>query len=173
MAQFSASVAAVCRALLCLALALPELSLPVAQGTENLIVQAAGASFPNLVYQDLIFAYQFVAPNVKMSYLSTGSGGGQCRIRVRADAQIKFPAAALTIPTPTHWHWYRMLRQRCCCAPKHVVSRFACRGTGVELSRPAATGLQQTLQQRYQRVESYRLGRLRFPVQGHRLRGLS
>jgi ABC-type phosphate transport system substrate-binding protein len=82
MAPFRASVAAVGRALLCLALALPELSLPVAQGTENLIVQAAGASFPNLVYQDLIFAYQFVAPNVKMSYVSTGSGGGTCRMKV-------------------------------------------------------------------------------------------
>ena len=168
--------------LLCLSLAVLALPFCAAlEGAEKelkaqkakVVLQAAGASFPNLVYQDLIFAYQFVAPNVKMSYLSTGSGGGQCRIRVRADAQIKFPAAALTIPTPTHWHWYRMLRQRCCCAPKHVVSRFACRGTGVELSRPAATGLQQTLQQRYQRVESYRLGRLRFPVQGHRLRGLS
>ena len=66
------------RALLCLALA-----LPLAQGAERIIVQAAGASFPNLVYQDLIFAYQFVAPHVKMSYLSTGSGGGQCRIKVR------------------------------------------------------------------------------------------
>ena len=77
MAQFSASVAAVCRALLCLALA-----LPLAQGTEKSIVQAAGASFPNLVYQDLIFAYQFVAPNVKMSYVSTGSGGGTCRMKV-------------------------------------------------------------------------------------------
>ena len=86
---------AVGRALLCLSLAVLALPFCAAQEGDaqaqtasqkkQVVLQAAGASFPNLVYQDLIFAYQFVAPHVKMSYLSTGSGGGQCRIKVRVD----------------------------------------------------------------------------------------
>ena len=86
---------AVGRALLCLSLAVLALPFCAAQEgaaqaqtasqKKQVVLQAAGASFPNLVYQDLIFAYQFVAPHVKMSYLSTGSGAGQCRIKVRVD----------------------------------------------------------------------------------------
>ncbi len=49
-------------------------------------LRGTGASFPALVYQDLIFAYQFVKPNVKLSYLSTGSTAGKCRIQVRSRA---------------------------------------------------------------------------------------
>jgi hypothetical protein len=49
-------------------------------------VRGVGASFPALVYQDLIFAYQFVKPNVKLSYLGSGSGSGKCRIQVRSRA---------------------------------------------------------------------------------------
>jgi hypothetical protein len=49
-------------------------------------LRGTGASFPALVYQDLIFAYQFVKPNVKLSYLSTGSSAGKCRIQVRSRA---------------------------------------------------------------------------------------
>ena len=109
MDQFRPRVAAVGRALLCLALA-----LPLAQGTEHIIVQAAGASFPNLVYQDLIFAYQFVAPNVKMSYVSTGSGGGKCRIKV-----ISMPITLVQLASPATQH-------SSCRAQTHVVSRFAC-----------------------------------------------
>jgi ABC-type phosphate transport system substrate-binding protein len=45
-------------------------------------VRGVGASFPALVYEDLIFAYQFVKPNVKLSYLGSGSGSGKCRIQV-------------------------------------------------------------------------------------------
>ncbi len=99
MALIRAGGAASCaggRALLCLKLAVLALPFCAAlEGAEGaaqaqtssqkptVVLKAAGASFPNLVYQDLIFAYQFVAPHVKMSYLSTGSGGGQCRIKVR------------------------------------------------------------------------------------------
>ena len=108
MASFRARVAAVGRALLCLALA-----FPFAQGTERIIVQAAGASFPNLVYQDLIFAYQFVAPNVKMSYVSTGSGGGKCRIKVSS-----MPATLVLLAS--HATQYSFCR-----AQKRVVLRFA------------------------------------------------
>jgi hypothetical protein len=82
------------RSLLCLSLvlALPfcaaqegAAQAQTASQKQQVVLQAAGASLPNLVYQDLIFAYQFVATHVKMSYLSTGSGGGQCRIKVRVD----------------------------------------------------------------------------------------
>lgn len=32
-------------------------------------ILAAGASFPDRVYQDAIFAYSFVEPDVKMTYV--------------------------------------------------------------------------------------------------------
>jgi len=93
--SFSGAAGAVGRALLCLSLAVLALPFCAAQEgasqaqtasqKKEVVLQAAGASFPNLVYQDLFFAYQFVAPHVKMSYLSTGSGGGQCRIKVMVD----------------------------------------------------------------------------------------
>ena len=108
MARLRAWVAAVGRALLCLALA-----LPLAQGAERIIVQAAGASFPNLVYQDLIFAYQFVAPNVQMSYVSTGSGGGKCRIKVSS-----MPITLVLLAS-------HAIQYSSCRAQKHVVFRFA------------------------------------------------
>ncbi|EKX39975.1 hypothetical protein GUITHDRAFT_54195, partial [Guillardia theta CCMP2712] len=41
---------------------------------------AAGATFPEELYMDAMFAYQFVDPTVSMSYLPTGSGGGKNRI---------------------------------------------------------------------------------------------
>ena len=114
MAQFRARVAAVGRALLCLALA-----LPLAQGTEHIIVQAAGASFPNLVYQDLIFAYQFVAPNVKMSYVSTGSGGGKCRIKVSS-----MPITLVLLAS--HATQYSSCRAHTHVVSQFAVSQFAC-----------------------------------------------
>lgn len=43
-------------------------------------VQGAGASFPNALYQDAIRVYNFVDPEVKVSYTSMGSGNGKCRI---------------------------------------------------------------------------------------------
>ena len=58
-------------------------------------VRGVGASFPALVYQDLIFAYQFVKPNVKLSYLASGSGSGKCRIQVRSRASRPHRACAL------------------------------------------------------------------------------
>ena len=135
---------AVGRALLCLSLAVLALPFCAAQEGDaqaqtasqkkQVVLQAAGASFPNLVYQDLIFAYQFVAPHVKMSYLSTGSGGGQCRIKVRVDGcsiDHTHPPTGMGIA--------------------RLVSAAAARGSmlppdcvlrhGRELSRPAATGL--------------------------------
>ena len=70
---------AVCVLLACVLL-LRE-GLPGASGLELL---AAGASFPAGLYQDAVFAYQFVQPNVSVSYLPTGSSKGKCRIKVCA-----------------------------------------------------------------------------------------
>jgi ABC-type phosphate transport system substrate-binding protein len=53
---------------------------------DDIEVRGVGASFPAFVYHDLIFAYYFVKPNVKLSYLGSGSGGGKCRIQVRSRA---------------------------------------------------------------------------------------
>jgi hypothetical protein len=47
-------------------------------------VRGVGASLPVLVYDDLIFAYQFVNPRVKLSYHGSSSGSGKCRIQVRS-----------------------------------------------------------------------------------------
>lgn len=47
----------------------------------RILVNAAGASFPNRLYQKAIFAYQFVNSSVVVSYTSTGSTGGKCRIQ--------------------------------------------------------------------------------------------
>ena len=44
-------------------------------------IQGAGASFPNRLYKDAIFAYRFVEPSVSLTYTSTGSGSGKCRIK--------------------------------------------------------------------------------------------
>ena len=81
------------RVLACLPLALmlqtaaSALQSAVAEAPSAYIeVRGVGASFPALVYEDLIFAYQFVKPNVKLSYLGSDSGGGKCRIQVRSRA---------------------------------------------------------------------------------------
>ena len=58
-------------------------------------VRGVGASFPAMVYHDLIFAYHFVKPNVNLSYLDTGSGSGKCRIQVRSRASRPHRACAL------------------------------------------------------------------------------
>ena len=78
--MLQATMAGAIRAVLLLAMAVS------AESAGKIIVQGAGASFPNLLYQDLIFAYQFVAPDVTLSYLATGSTGGKCRIMVRCQA---------------------------------------------------------------------------------------
>ncbi|KAK3281948.1 hypothetical protein CYMTET_10291, partial [Cymbomonas tetramitiformis] len=49
------------------------------------VVQGAGASFPNRLYQDATFAYRFVVNDSSVSYLSTGSGKGKCRIKSPED----------------------------------------------------------------------------------------
>jgi len=45
----------------------------------RVVVQGAGASFPDRLYQEAIFAYRFQNASVAVSYESTGSTGGKCR----------------------------------------------------------------------------------------------
>ncbi|GBG28277.1 Gamma-aminobutyric acid type B receptor subunit 2 [Hondaea fermentalgiana] len=49
--------------------------------TREHLVQAAGATFPQRLYESAIFAYGFIAPNVQISYTGTGSSKGLCRIK--------------------------------------------------------------------------------------------
>ncbi|GBG31271.1 Gamma-aminobutyric acid type B receptor subunit 2 [Hondaea fermentalgiana] len=46
----------------------------------RIIVRGAGATFPERLYEQAIFAYRFVEPTVDVSYDGMGSGNGKCRI---------------------------------------------------------------------------------------------
>ena len=47
----------------------------------SVTLQSAGASFPAKLYQEAMYSYQFVAPEIAVSYTSTGSGKGKCRVK--------------------------------------------------------------------------------------------
>jgi phosphate transport system substrate-binding protein len=51
----------------------------------QVIVQGAGASFPNRLYQDSVFAYALANAGVAVTYASLGSGKGVCRIKSYCD----------------------------------------------------------------------------------------
>ena len=57
------------------------LLLVTAAPVSQLAIEAAGASFPNRLYQDATFSYNFVTSEATVSYTSTGSGKGKCRIK--------------------------------------------------------------------------------------------
>ena len=69
----------------------------------RVVVNAAGASFPNRLYQQAIFAYQFVEPNAVLAYQSTGSSGGKCRIKNYTDECSK--ACEPDDPEPYEVDW--------------------------------------------------------------------
>ena len=48
---------------------------------EGFSLNATGASFPDQVYQQAVFAYKFSQPRDMVSYVSTGSGCGRCNIQ--------------------------------------------------------------------------------------------
>ncbi len=50
-------------------------------GVSRTVVVGGGASFPNRLYNDVMFAYQFKQPDALVTYASLGSGAGLCRIR--------------------------------------------------------------------------------------------
>src|SRR2546430_3253785 len=50
----------------------------------------AGATFPNIIYQDWILTYNKAHPDVQLNYQSIGSGGG---IRQFSDGTVDFGAS--------------------------------------------------------------------------------
>lgn len=68
-------------------LGLGALSAPLAAQTK---LNAAGASFPAIIYQDWMIAYNKAHADVEMNYQSIGSGGG---IRQFSDGTVDFGAS--------------------------------------------------------------------------------
>src|SRR6058998_2419815 len=50
-------------------------------------INGAGATFPNIIYQDWMLTYSQSHPDVKLNYQSIGSGGG---IRQFSDGTVDF-----------------------------------------------------------------------------------
>src|SRR2546425_7634783 len=53
-------------------------------------LNGAGATFPNIIYQDWILTYNQTHPDAKLNYQSIGSGGG---IRQFSDGTVDFGAS--------------------------------------------------------------------------------
>ena len=70
-------------------LALAALALAV-PATAQVKLNGAGATFPNIIYQDWILKYNEAHPSVQLNYQSIGSGGG---IRQFSDATVDFGAS--------------------------------------------------------------------------------
>src|SRR5215470_380589 len=70
-----------------LALAALALAVPVSAQVK---LNGAGATFPNIIYQDWILKYNEAHPGVQLNYQSIGSGGG---IRQFSDATVDFGAS--------------------------------------------------------------------------------
>ena len=69
-----------------LALAALALAVPAAAQVK---LNGAGATFPNIIYQDWILAYNKAHPDAQLNYQSIGSGGG---IRQFSDGTVDFGA---------------------------------------------------------------------------------
>ena len=54
-------------------------------------LNGAGATFPNIIYQDWMLSYNQAHPDVQLNYQSIGSGGG---IRQFSDGTVDFAAMA-------------------------------------------------------------------------------
>ena len=65
-----------------------SLTLAVPAGAQ-VKLNGAGASFPNIIYQDWILTYNQAHPDVQLNYQSIGSGGG---IRQFSDGTVDFGA---------------------------------------------------------------------------------
>src|SRR5690349_13560941 len=70
-------------------LALAALALAV-PASAQVKINGAGATFPNIIYQDWILKYNEAHPSVQLNYQSIGSGGG---IRQFSDATVDFGAS--------------------------------------------------------------------------------
>src|SRR5437867_5145004 len=63
------------------------LALAAAPAAAQVPINGAGATFPNIIYQDWILTYSQTHPDVKLNYQSIGSGGG---IRQFSDGTVDF-----------------------------------------------------------------------------------
>jgi phosphate transport system substrate-binding protein len=58
-----------------------------AKAVDDVMLNGAGATFPNIIYQDWMLTYNQAHPDVKLNYQSIGSGGG---IRQFSDGTVDF-----------------------------------------------------------------------------------
>src|SRR2546430_8166632 len=63
------------------------LALAAAPAAAQVPINGAGATFPNIIYQDWMLTYSQTHPDVKLNYQSIGSGGG---IRQFSDGTVDF-----------------------------------------------------------------------------------
>src|SRR5882724_10402843 len=70
-------------------LVLAALAALPAPAVAQVKLNGAGASFPNIIYQDWILTYNQAHPDVQLNYQSIGSGGG---IRQFSDGTVDFGA---------------------------------------------------------------------------------
>ena len=70
-------------------LALAALLCAAAPAAAQVQLNGAGATFPNIIYQDWMLTYNQTHPDVKLNYQSIGSGGG---IRQFSDGTVDFGA---------------------------------------------------------------------------------
>src|SRR5438876_11893982 len=70
-------------------LALSAVALAAAPATAQVKLNGAGATFPNIIYQDWMLTYNQAHPDVQLNYQSIGSGGG---IRQFSDGTVDFGA---------------------------------------------------------------------------------
>jgi len=70
--------------------ALAAAAAPAAPAAAQVKLTGAGATFPNIIYQDWMLTYNKAHPDVQLNYQSIGSGGG---IRQFSDATVDFGAS--------------------------------------------------------------------------------
>src|SRR2546422_2431189 len=70
-------------------LVLAALAAPAAPAAAQVKLNGAGATFPNIIYQDWMLSYNQGHPDVQLNYQSIGSGGG---IRQFSDRTVDFGA---------------------------------------------------------------------------------
>src|SRR6059036_3994211 len=71
-------------------LALSAVALAAAPATAQVKLNGAGATFPNIIYQDWMLTYNKAHSDVQLNYQSIGSGGG---IRQFSDGTVDFGAS--------------------------------------------------------------------------------
>src|SRR5437016_5503098 len=70
-------------------LALSAVALAAAPATAQVKLNGAGATFPNIIYQDWMLTYNKAHPDVQLNYQSIGSGGGIRQLSGAMDAFVR------------------------------------------------------------------------------------